>query len=199
MINNQKEENKNNSNNLPLLTEPNFSASKKDPYFSQKVGSKSTIKNKLKLSDTLSSRNNEKFIKTGNNIFLLKTHTDHRRFKKKNKIIKLKNNMLFNKGIPGCLPYDPYLIKVCKNAIVNSRKELPNYKDVIRKINTEFGIENDHNKYSSYVKNNKFIKKFDTLSEFKTHYTKETNNFDQNEKNINSKSKDINEADNNKK
>ena len=199
MINNQKEENKNNSNNLPLLTEPNFSSSKKAPYFSQKVGSKSTIKNKLRLSDTLSSRNNEKFIKTGNNIFLLKTQTGHKRFKKKNKIIKLKNNMLFNKGIPGCLPYDPYLIKVCKNAIVNSRKQLPNYKDVIRKINAEFGIENDHNKYNSYVKNNKFIKKFDTLSELKTHYTKETNNFDQNEKNINSKFKDINEADNNKK
>ena len=199
MINNQKEENKNNSNNLPLLTEPNSLSSKKAYYFSQKVESKSAIKNKLKLVDTLSPKNNEKFIKTGNNIFLLKTQPNYRRFKEKNKIIKLKNNMLLNKGIPGCSPYDPYLIKVCKKAIVNSRKQLPNYRDVIRKINNEFGIENDRIKYSRYIKNNKFIKTFDTLSEFKTNYTKKINNFEQNEKNINSKSKDINEADNNKK
>ena len=199
MINKPKEENKNNTNILPLLTEPNSLSSKKALYYSQKVGSKSAIKNKLNSGDTLSSRNKEKLIKTGNNIFLLKTQTNFKRFNKKSKIIKLKNNMLFNKGIPGCSPYDPYLIKVCKNAIVNLKKQLPNYKDVIRKINTEFGIEDDHIKCSSYIKNNKFIKTFDTLSEFKTHYTKETNNLEQNEKNINSKSKDINETENNKK
>ena len=37
--------------------------------------------------------------------------------------------------------YDPYLISVCKNAIIRERKNLPNYKEVIRNINTEFGIE----------------------------------------------------------
>ena len=37
--------------------------------------------------------------------------------------------------------YDPYLISICKHAIIRERKNLPNYKEVIRNINTEFGIE----------------------------------------------------------
>ena len=37
--------------------------------------------------------------------------------------------------------YDPYLISVCKHAIIRERKNLPDYKQVIRNINTEFGIE----------------------------------------------------------
>ena len=199
MINNRNEENKNNSRNLPLLTEPNFSPFKKDNNFYQKIESKSARKNKLKLNGILSPKNNEKFVKTGNNILLLKTQPNYSRLNKKSKIIKLKNNMLFNKSIPGCLPYDPYLIKVCKKAIVNSRKQLPNYKDIIRKINTKFGIEDDFIKHKRYIKNNKLIKAFDTLTEFKTNYTKDINNFLQNEKNINSKSKDIIETYNNQK
>ena len=54
MINNPKEDNKNNTNILPLLTEPNSLSSKKALYYSQKVGSKSAIKNKLNSGDTLS-------------------------------------------------------------------------------------------------------------------------------------------------
>ena len=30
--------------------------------------------------------------------------------------------MLFNWNKPGCSPYDPYLIKVCKNAIIKEKK-----------------------------------------------------------------------------
>ena len=65
MINNQKEENKNNTNILPLLTEPNSLSSKKALYYSQKVGSKSVIKNKLNSGDTLSSRNKKNLLKKG--------------------------------------------------------------------------------------------------------------------------------------
>ena len=163
---NRNKENKNNLNNMPIQTEPNLSSSRKLHYFSEKIGSKSAIKNRLKLNDTLSSKNNEKFITTGNNIFLLKTQPNYRRFNRTSNVVKLKNNMLFNKGIPGCSPYDPYLIKVCKNAI--------------------------HNRF---VKNNKLIKTFDTLSEFKTNYTKDNNNFEEIKININLKSKDNNDPD----
>ena len=37
--------------------------------------------------------------------------------------------------------YDPYLIDICKHAIIKEKRELPNYKEIIRNINTEFGIE----------------------------------------------------------
>jgi hypothetical protein len=40
--------------------------------------------------------------------------------------------------------YDPYLIQVCKSAIYREKKELPNYKDIIKRVNTEFGIENEN-------------------------------------------------------
>ena len=45
--------------------------------------------------------------------------------------------------ITGCSPYNPYLIDACKHAIVHIKKDLPNYQDVIDKINTEFGIEDN--------------------------------------------------------
>ena len=52
---------------------------------------------------------------------------------------------LEHKGIKrkGHSLYDPYLIQVCKNAIINERKELPNYIEIIQKVNTEYGIEED--------------------------------------------------------
>ena len=192
---NRNKKNKNNLNNMPIQTEPNLSSSRKLHYFSEKIGSKSAIKNRLKLNNTLSSKNNEKFITTGNNIFLLKTQPNYRRFNRTSNVVKLKNNMLFNKGIPGCSPYDPYLIKVCKNAIIKSKKYLPNYKDVINKINAEFGIEDDFMGHNRFAKNNKLIKTFDTLSEFKTNYTKDNNNFEEIKISINLKSKDNNDPD----
>ena len=45
------------------------------------------------------------------------------------------------------------------------------------------------------MKNNKLIKTFDTLSEFKTNYTKDNNNFEEIKININLKSKDNNDPD----
>ena len=37
--------------------------------------------------------------------------------------------MIYQLNIPGFNPYDPYLIKnICKNAIINVKDELPNYK-----------------------------------------------------------------------
>ena len=56
--------------------------------------------------------------------------------------------------------YDPYLIKVCKKAIILERKELPNYKEIIQKVNTEYGIEdkkNDKNYYYKFYNNSKSI------------------------------------------
>ena len=47
--------------------------------------------------------------------------------------------------------YDPYLISACKHAIFKERRELPNYKEIIRNINTEFGIEeSEKNNFEIY-------------------------------------------------
>jgi len=56
--------------------------------------------------------------------------------------------------------YDPYLIKVCKKAIILERRELPNYKEIIQKVNTEYGIEDkkkDKNYYYKFYNNSKSI------------------------------------------
>lgn len=37
--------------------------------------------------------------------------------------------------------YDPYLINVCKRAIIREKKELPHFREIIKNINTEFGIK----------------------------------------------------------
>ena len=172
MFNSPRKENENNQNYLILKTEPNFSSKKGAQYFSEGEIDKKRLYNNLKLEKTASQKNNEKFINTGNNIFNIYNKTSYsRRNKRKNHIIKLKNNMLFNRNIPGCSPYDPYLIKVCKKAIINRKDQLPNYIDVIKKINTEFGIEEDYN-YRGLSHNNKLIKAFNTFNEFKNIHTK---------------------------
>lgn len=49
--------------------------------------------------------------------------------------------------------YDPYLLQICKSAIFREKKELPNYKDIIQKVNSEYGIENEkYNDIDSYYK-----------------------------------------------
>ena len=54
--------------------------------------------------------------------------------------------------------YDPYLIQVCKSAIYREKNNLPNYKDIIQRVNTEFGIENEkYNEIDLYY--NKLIDK----------------------------------------
>ena len=197
MLNIQKEDNKNNKNYLPLQTEPNSFSHKKDQILSENLGEKNRPYNKFKLGELTPLKTNEKFVKTGNNIFYLNTHTSYGRNKRKNHIIKLKNNMLFNKSIPGCSPYDPYLIKVCKKAIINRKDQLPNYKEVIKKINTQFGIEKD-NDYLYLKNNNKLKKTFNTFSEFQTNYTK-GNNALKKENKINSEIKTIEGLENNQK
>ena len=54
-----------------------------------------------------------------------------------------KNNINSNFYITGCTPYNPYLIDACKQAIIHIKKDLPNYQEVINKINNEFGIEDN--------------------------------------------------------
>ena len=55
--------------------------------------------------------------------------------------------------------YDPYLISVCKHAIIKEKRQLPNYREIIRNINTEFGIEesakDNYEKYDNSPKKNK--------------------------------------------
>jgi hypothetical protein len=50
-----------------------------------------------------------------------------------------------HKGIQkkGYALYDPILIQICKSAIIREKKELPHYKEIIKKVNTEFGIEDE--------------------------------------------------------
>lgn len=56
------------------------------------------------------------------------------------------------------ISYDPYLMKVCKKAIVNVKDQLPNYKEIIHKINLEFDIpdsinNNIINNYNDIIEN----------------------------------------------
>ena len=69
---------------------------------------------------------------------------------------------LEHKGIKkkGYNLYDPYLIQVCKSAIFREKKNLPNYKDIIQKINREYGIAGEkYNEIDNYYK--KLINKTD--------------------------------------
>ena len=205
MLNSLKEENKNNTDYISLKTEQNFSIKKNVQFLSENLDNKNIRKSKLNLEESIGSKTNDKFIKTGSNIFNLKSRSTFKtRLNKKNHVIRLKNNMLFNKFIPGCTPYDPYLIKVCKNAIIHVKDQLPNYKEVIERINTEFGIEED-NKYNKKLFNdNKFNKTYNTFAELKTNYIQDNEDLNDFQKiNINKKfnleTNTINNAENNKK
>ena len=120
---------------------------------------------------------NEKFIHSGNNIFSLNKKQFSNIKNKSNYVLKLNNNMVFQLNVPGCTPYDPYLINVCKNAIINVKDELPNYKEIIQKINTEFGIEEGNNLIELNTNNMGFntFNSFKSLSKEKTNYTKDKN------------------------
>ena len=120
---------------------------------------------------------NEKFIHSGNNIFSLNKKQFSNIKNKNNYVLKLNNNMVFQLNVPGCTPYDPYLINVCKNAIINVKDELPNYKEIIQKINTEFGIEEGNNLIEVNTNNMVFntFNTFKSLSKTKTNYTKDKN------------------------
>ena len=60
--------------------------------------------------------------------------------------------------------YNPYLISACKHAIIREKRELPNYKEIIRNINTEFGIEEEKHNINSHNKN-KFRLRINTDSD----------------------------------
>ena len=138
--------------------------------------------NKKKEIDKPKEKDNqlhEKFIHSGNNIFSLnKKQLSENKKNKKNYVLKLKNNMLFPLNVPGCTPYDPYLINVCKNAIINVKDELPYYKEIINKINTEFGIEEGNNLIELNSNNFGFntFNSFKSFTKTKTNYTKDKNN-----------------------
>lgn len=119
---------------------------------------------------------NQKFLHSGNNIFSLgKKQFLENKKRNKNYAVKLKNNMIFQLNVPGCTPYDPYLIKVCKNALISVKDELPNYKEIIKKINTEFGIEEGHNLIELNTDNFGFntFNSFKSFSKTRTNFTKD--------------------------
>ena len=115
---------------------------------------------------------------TNNNLFQIKRKVSFdKNKKKKNYFIKLKNNMIFPINVPGCTPYDPYLINVCKNAIVNCKDELPNYKEILKKINIEFGIEEGNNLVELNSDNAGYdLKTLNTISNTKTNFTRDKKN-----------------------
>ena len=79
--------------------------------------------------------------------------------------------MIYPLNIPGCTPYDPYLINICKNAIINVKDELPNYIEIIKKINTEFGIE----EVNKIIELKSDCIGFNTLNSFKPFFKTRTN------------------------
>ena len=138
---------------------------------------KINIKKDLDKQKEKDNQLNEKFIHSGNNIFSLNKKQSSNLKNKNNYVLKLNNNMIFQLNVPGCTPYDPYLINVCKNAIINVKDELPNYKEIIQKINTEFGIEEGNNLIELNTNNMGFntFNSFKSLSKEKTNYTKDKN------------------------
>ena len=60
--------------------------------------------------------------------------------------------------------YDPYLINVCKHAIIKEKRELPNYKEIIRNINTEFGIEESEKNNFDRIYNKSSLKNKNKLA-----------------------------------
>ena len=192
MSKNKCDDTKNNANYITLATEQNLPQITNTHFFTQSSNSKNITKVNFITNGLTTSNNNTKLNTTGNNYFLLQNkHFISRRDNKKNHVIKLKNNMLFNWYKPGCSPYDPYLIKICKNAIIKEKKQLPNYKKIIERINTEFGIEDDDT-HTKYAKNNKFKKDFNTFVDFSNNNFKKRNNFSLDEKKIKSDATDVN-------
>ena len=60
--------------------------------------------------------------------------------------------------------YDPYLTNVCKHAIIKEKRELPNYKEIIRNINTEFGIEESEKNNFDRIYNKSSLKNKNKLA-----------------------------------
>ena len=104
--------------------------------------------NKITTSNTLINAGNS-LISPANSINYKSTETQKSPFgshKKRNK---------FFIHTPGHPPYNPYLIKSCKKSILCYKKEIPNYGEIIKRINTEYGIEEEKqdkkNMYMGYL------------------------------------------------
>ena len=137
-----------------------------------KIDQKKLIEQQRQKEDEI----NEKYGYSNNNFFSpKKKQFSQNKKRKKMNVIKLKNNMLYSLNVPGCTPYDPYLINICKNSLYNLKDELPNYKEIISKINTEFGIEEGNN----IIELNSDTIPFNTLNTFNSFksYSKTRTNF----------------------
>ena len=93
----------------------------------------------------LINSNSDNYISTENHMYnSFNSPISYSIINPKHKGIKIKGHDL----------YDPYLLQVCKSAIYREKKELPNYKEIIQRVNTEFGIENEkYNDIDLYYKN----------------------------------------------
>ena len=119
----------------------------------------------------------KKFSKIGQNI--INNNNNNSNIRKK--------NFLFNQYTNY---YNPTLIKYCKKAVYDLRKDLPNYKEIINKINNEFNINNNYNNnYSMTIENKNNISNinsnFKNISYCETTVPTETNNIKNNSSNVN--------------
>ena len=83
---------------------------------------------------------------------LTKSRNKKTKFSNLARDIMLTNSSLYNPNFSytrRAPSYDPYLMKVCKKAIINVKNELPNYKEIIKKINLEFDIPESVISYSN--------------------------------------------------
>ena len=133
MMDNKKETIENNKlqNNYNSPSDP-YKRNNNDNYPSEKRDNKNILKNIgeeliINSKNTLTNKHSYKSIFSPRNI-------NNRKLKK---------------------IYDPYLISVCKKAIIREKKQLPNYKEIIRNINTEFGIEETEKQNFDYFPKNK--------------------------------------------
>ena len=118
----------NNKNNQEIKNSNNFSTISNNYNKSFKI-------NPIEIEDNNSSKG-AILRNAGKDLF------DSKRYltSEQNSIINLRHKGIKRKGYP---LYDPYLIQVCKNAIIREKRELPNYKEIIQKVNTEYGIEDE--------------------------------------------------------
>ena len=97
-------------------------------------------------------------------------------------VISLKHKGIKRKDHP---LYDPYLIEVCKNAIIREKNELPNYKEIIHKINTEYGIEDEKIEENNFDNKNELYNNFIQNSNIMSNNISLFNNSSVNLKDIN--------------
>lgn len=86
------------------------------------------------------SLTNPTLLSAGNNIINIKSYLKSEASQRKSGLPHC-NFIKRDKKKPPSELKNPLLINQCKKAIARERKELPNYKEIIEKINTEFGIE----------------------------------------------------------